>query len=263
MSWSAKQYVTFEQERSRPARDLLAALPPTDARQVIDLGCGPGNSTELLAARFPGAAISALDSSADMLAAARVRLPAVSFTLADIGQWCRQKQGGDGHARYDVMLANAVLQWLPSHATLLPALLARLAPGGSLALQMPDNLDEPAHGLMRAVAADGPWASRLAPAAEARSTRHDAQWYYGVLHPACAKVTVWRTTYYHPMAGGASDIVEWFKGAGLRPYLDLLDQAEQARFLDRYRQAVSLTYPALPDGSVLLPFPRLFVIATS
>lgn len=259
MSWSAKQYVTFEEERSRPARDLLAALPRTDAQRVIDLGCGPGNSTELLAARFPGAAISALDSSSDMLAAARARLPAVSFTQADIAHWC----GQDSKAHYDVILANAVLQWVPSHATLLPALLARLAPGGSLALQMPDNLDEPAHYLMREIAAEGPWSARLAQAAEARATRHDAQWYYGVLHPACAKLTVWSTTYYHPMAGGASDIVEWFKGAGLRPYLDALDQAAQARFLERYQQALSLAYPALPDGSVLLPFPRLFIIATA
>lgn len=255
MSWSAKQYVTFEEQRNRPIHDLLAALPPTRARAVMDLGCGPGNSTELLAARFPEATVSALDSSADMLAAAAKRLPGIRFELADVSAW-------PDPGPYDVILSNAVLQWVPDHATLLPALMTKLAPGGSLAIQMPDNLEEPAHQLMREIAADGPWVDKLAGATRARSVRHDAHWYYGTLQQACARLDVWRTVYYHPLAGGATDVVEWFKGSGLRPFLDPLGESERGAFLARYKTAVKDAYPALPDGSVLLPFPRLFIVAT-
>src|SRR5882757_5622518 len=165
MSWSARQYVQFEDERTRPVRDLLAALPAIDARRVIDIGCGPGNSTELLAARFTGAAVSGLDSSADMVAAARRRLPGLRFDLADVEGWAYESDAG---APFDVILANAVLQWVPDHARLFPALAAKLTPGGAFAVQMPDNLGEPAHRLMREIAADGPWAAKLTAAAAAR-----------------------------------------------------------------------------------------------
>jgi len=142
LSWSAKQYVAFEDERTRPVRDLLAALPPIDAHSVIDLGCGPGNSTEVLAACYPQASVSGIDSSSDMIEAARRRLPRIRFAVEDLQAW---KDAGP----FDVILANAVLQWVAHHESLLPALTAKLAPGGALALQMPDNLDEPAHRLMR------------------------------------------------------------------------------------------------------------------
>jgi trans-aconitate 2-methyltransferase len=127
---------------------------------------------------------------------------------------------------------------------------------------MPDNLDEPAHRLMREIADDGPWAGKLAGAAQARTKRHDANWYYRALRPACAKVDVWRTTYYHPLAGGPKAVVEWFKGSGLRPFLDPLSDDERTAYLDRYSTAVGDAYPTLPDGAVLLPFPRLFIVAT-
>ena len=158
MTWSAKQYVTFEDERTRPARDLLAAIPTPEARSVVDIGCGPGNSTELLVERFPGAKVQGLDSSADMIDAARKRLPQLQFEVADIDKWADE-------GPFDVIFANAVLQWVPDHATLLPALAGKLAQGGSLAIQMPDNLNEPSHRLMREVAANGPWVSKLADAA--------------------------------------------------------------------------------------------------
>ncbi|MDB5774008.1 MAG: tam [Herbaspirillum sp.] len=255
MTWSAKQYVTFEEERTRPVRDLLAAVPTTQARSVVDIGCGPANSTELLAARFPEAVVSGLDSSADMLAAARKRLPHIRFEQVDIEAW-------NDPGQYDVVLANAVLQWVPDHRALLPKLIAKLAPNGSLAVQMPDNLDEPAHRLMRETAAGGPWAGKLTAAAQARTTRHDADWYYRELRPLCARLDVWRTTYYHPLAGGADAVVEWFKGSGLRPFLDPLDDGERTAYLNRYRTEVGNAYPALADGTVLLPFPRLFIVAT-
>jgi trans-aconitate 2-methyltransferase len=251
--WHAKQYVMFENERTRPVRDLLAAVPTADVKTAVDIGCGPGNSTETLAARVPGAEVSGMDSSPDMIAAARQRLPQFRFDVSDIATW-------DAPRPYDLILANAVLQWVPDHERLFPSLVGKLAPGGSLAVQMPDNLDEPAHRLLREIAADGPWAHKLKGVE--RTMRYGAEWYYALLEPLCARVDVWRTVYHHPLAGGADAVVEWFKGSALRPFLAELDDAEQAAFLGRYREAIAAAYPALADGTVLLPFPRLFMVAT-
>ena len=253
MTWSAAQYVKFEDERSRPVADLLAALPTTPVATAVDLGCGPGNSTALLLRRWPGADVVGLDSSPDMIAAARARLPNVRFETADIAAWAPS-------ACFDLILSNAALQWVPDHERLFPALMDKVAPGGSLAVQMPDNLDEPTHRLMRAVAADGPWAARLAGAATTRTARHAADWYYALMRPHATRVDVWRTTYFHPLAGHAA-IVEWLRGSGLRPFLDRLDADDRPAFLDHYLAAIIEAYPALPDGTVLLPFPRLFIVA--
>jgi trans-aconitate 2-methyltransferase len=143
----------------------------------------------------------------------------------------------------------------------LPRLVERLAPGGALAVQMPDNLDEPAHRLMREVAADGPWADKLASSSAARAPLDGAAWYYDLLRPLCSKVDLWRTTYYHFLRGGAEAVVEWFKGSGLRPFLEPLNATERAAFLGRYTAAIAGAYPPAADGGVLLPFPRVFLTA--
>ena len=253
MSWSAAQYVKFEEERTQPVRDLMAHAPNLDARRAADLGCGPGNSTAVLRERYPKAAIIGVDSSPDMIEAARNRLPDVSFEVADIVEW-----RGSG---FDVILANAVIQWIPDHETLLPGLIARLPAGGSLAVQTPDNLDEPSHRLMREVAADGPWAGKLAVASKARAARRSAEWYFRLLRAHAPRVDVWRTTYFHPLAG-ARAIIEWVKGTGLRPFIDPLDPAEREAYLACYEAAMAEAYPTEADGTVLLPFPRLFFVAT-
>lgn len=251
MTWSAQQYARFEGERTRPVRDLVAAIPRDDARTAVDLGCGPGNSTEVLAARYPMATVRGLDSSDDMIRAARARLPGIGFDVADIAEW-------RAPAPVDVILANASLQWLTDHATLYPRLVAQLAEGGCLAVQTPDNLTEPAHRIARDLAAQPPWSAKLAHVTH--PDRHEAAWYYAMLKPLCAHVDMWRTTYFHPLQGHDA-IVEWFKGSALRPYLALLDAEEQRAFLVEYRQGVAAAYPLLADGTVLLPFPRLFVVA--
>jgi trans-aconitate 2-methyltransferase len=255
MSWSAKQYTTFENERTRPPRDLLTAVPTLNVQRAVDLGCGPGNSTELLADRYPGAVVTGLDSSADMIAAARKRLPKLQFDVADLQHWTDE-------GPFDVILSNAVMQWIPDHAALFPQLVTKLAPGGSLAIQMPNNLEEPAHRAMRALAADGPWAGKLAEAATARTATYHADWYYDLLQPHCTRVDVWQTTYYHVLTGGVDAVVEWFKGSGLLPFLAPLDPGEKAAFLTQYRALVAEGYRTLPSGVVLLPFPRLFIVAT-
>lgn len=254
MTWSAAQYVKFEQERTRPVRDLVARIPNAEIVSAADIGCGPGNSTEILRERYPAARIVGIDSSPDMIKAARGRLRDIAFEVAEIREW-RPKESPD------VILANAVLQWIPDHEALLPALIAKLKPGGALAVQMPDNLDEPAHRLMREVAAEGPWAAKLATASAARAPSPGAAWYYELLRPLCSKVDLWRTTYNHLLRGGAEAVVEWFKGSGLRPFLEPLNTVEYAAFLERYTAAIAKAYPRLADGSVLLPFPRLFLTA--
>jgi trans-aconitate 2-methyltransferase len=254
MSWSAAQYVKFEEERTRPVRDLVQRIPNETAARAADLGCGPGNSTEVLRERYKGAEIVGIDSSQDMIEAARKRLPDIAFEVADIAGW--RAEG------LDVILANAVIQWIPGHETLLPALIDKLAAGGSLAVQTPDNLDEPSHRLMREIAADGPWAAKLADTGKARAESREAEWYFRLLRPHARHVDVWRTTYYHPLAGGASAVVEWLKGTGLRPFLEPLEGAEREAFLARYEAAIAVAYPAEADGTVLLPFPRLFFVAT-
>jgi trans-aconitate 2-methyltransferase len=252
MTWSAKQYSMFEQQRTRPVRDLVAAIPDGDVRSAVDLGCGPGNSTEVLAERFPKALVTGMDSSDDMLVDARKRLPTLNFELADIGVW-------NPAQKFDVILANASLQWLPDHATLYPHLVNQLTEGGTLAVQTPDNLDEPAHRLAREIAADGPWAAKIG--AVKHNERHTASYYFELLSKHCSTVDVWRTTYHHPLAGSAA-VVEWFKGSALRPFLAPLTDSEKSAFLDEYLARITQAYPALADGTVLLPFPRLFIIAT-
>ncbi|CAN5799654.1 trans-aconitate 2-methyltransferase [soil metagenome] len=252
MTWSAKQYSTFERERTRPVMDLVAALPATDVKLAVDLGCGPGNSTEVLAARFPDAKVIGMDSSDDMLVNARERLPDIRFELADIATWNPPES-------FDVILANAALQWVPDHRTLYPRLASKLAPGGRLAIQTPDNLGEPAHKLALEVAADGPWAAKIG--AVEHPPRHGAQFYYELLQPHCTELDIWRTTYFHKLAGPAA-IVEWFKSTALRPFTGPLDEPERTEFLAHYLEAITKAYPTLPSGEVLLPFPRLFIVAT-
>jgi trans-aconitate 2-methyltransferase len=252
--WNAAAYSRFEAERTRPARDLLAAVALDAPARVVDLGCGPGNSTALLVDRFGADPVTGVDSSPDMLAKARARLPGVRFEAADIGAW---RTG----APVDLLYANASLQWLPGHEALFPRLAAMLALGGVLAVQMPDNLDEPSHVAMRRVAEMGPWRDRLADAAAARARILTPRRYVEALDPLCVSVDVWRTTYHHRLEG-VDAIVDWFRTSGLRPYVDPLPKDERAAFLAAYREEIAPAYPAFGDGSVLLAFPRLFIVAT-
>jgi trans-aconitate 2-methyltransferase len=249
--WNPALYSRFEDERTRPAAELLARVPLDAPRNVVDLGCGPGNSTELLVGRFPTARIVGTDSSQAMLATARQRLPQLSFEQGDIAEWAPTEP-------VDLAYANASLQWVSDHERLLPRLLSALAPGGVLALQMPDNLDEPSHRLMRDTAA----ALLGTPADDDDKHRArilSAQQYYDLLAP-CADVDVWRTTYYHRMDDAAA-IVQWLRATGLKPYLDPLTPELQAQFLAEYQRRIEVAYPARADGKRLLAFPRLFIVA--
>jgi trans-aconitate 2-methyltransferase len=251
--WSAQQYLKFEDERTRPPRDLLAQVPLDRAQRVADLGCGPGNSTELLVQRFPAAKVVGVDSSPDMLRQARERLPGCTFVEADLVTW-------KPDAWFDLLFANAVFQWVPDHPAVLKRLLAALPPGGVLAVQMPDNTDEPALALMREVGGKGAWATALTDANAARDELPRLGDYYDLLRPHATRLDMWVTTYIHVMASAAA-IVEWFKGSALRPYLSALSPDLRKPFLENYTAAIAEAYPAHRDGKSLLPFPRFFLLA--
>ncbi|HVW92370.1 MAG TPA: trans-aconitate 2-methyltransferase [Devosia sp.] len=249
--WSPATYLKFEDERTRPARDLLAQVPLERVGRAIDMGCGPGNSTELIAARFPEADIIGLDSSPAMLAEARQRLPKLRFETADAASWVPE---GD----VDLVFANAIYQWVPGHLEQLPKVLAALRPGAVLAVQMPDNLGEPSHQMMRETAAEGPWAARLRDAA--RSPLPPVRRYYDALKPFASRLDIWHIDYNHALADAAA-IVDWVKGTGLRPFVDPLSPEEREAFLGAYLERIAAGYPPLSDGKVLLRFPRLFIVA--
>jgi trans-aconitate 2-methyltransferase len=249
-SWDDEQYLKFADQRTRPARELLARVPLAAARRVLDLGCGPGNSTALLRERWPDAQLTGVDSSAEMLERARADQPDIEWIEADAGSF-------DPEEPVDVLFSNALLQWLPAHDVLVPSLLARVRPGGVLAFQVPRNFSEPSHRLMRET--PGPWASRTA-AVRPRSPVESPSFYYDLLAPNARSVDIWQTTYEHVMAD-ATAIVDWVKGTGLRPYLDVLAPEERSTFLDAYTRGIDAVYPPRCDNLRLFSFPRLFVVA--
>lgn len=250
--WNSGLYLKFEEERTRAARDLLARVPYCETRLIYDLGCGPGNSTELLTRSFQGAAVVGVDKSDNMLAVARARVPRARFVKDDIARWRPP-------APADLIFANATLHFLPDHRSLIRTLLDSLPPGGRIAVQMPNNTHELSHAAMRMVAADGPWADRLVPVAKSLTVIGQADEYYDLFAPLCRSVDIWQTIYIHPL-DGPDGVVEWFAGSGLRPFLDLLSREESRDFLDRYRDRLAQAYPRQPDGKVLLRYPRLFFV---
>lgn len=252
-SWDSTQYLKFEAERTRPCRDLIAAIPLRAPARIIDLGCGPGNSTAALAARWPEASLTGIDSSSAMLDQARADYPQITWAEGDIATWAADTP-------FDLVFSNAALQWVPDHATLYPHLFAQVAPGGALAIQVPANIDATAHSLMRELAASPRW-SPYFPAPVREWHAHPAEFYYDTLSPLTPHLDLWYTDYQHILAGPAA-IAEWYRGTGLRPFLaPLPDDAARETFIADYIEGLTLRFPVRPDGRVLFPFRRLFVIA--
>ena len=251
--WSAEQYLKCEDERTRPSRDLLAQIPLCYLHQIVDIGCGPGNSTELLVRRWPNATVIGIDTSAEMLRQARERLPQVTFIETNVAHWVPP----DGT---DLLFGNAIFQWVPGHLKQLQRLLGKLVPGGVLAVQLPDSLSEPAHVLMREVATQGPWARQLAEKARVRDELPTAGGYYDALSPFCARIEIWHTIYNHVL-DDAAGIVEWVKGTGLRPFLEMLETPERKDYVAEYTARVAAAYRPQADGKVLFRFPRIFIVA--
>lgn len=254
--WDPAQYDRFEAERDRAALDLLVRLPADlDPRVIHDLGCGTGRHAALLKRRWPDAAVHGLDRDPAMLETCRARPEDVSWVEGDVSTW-----SSDGPV--DLIFANASLHWAPNHAALFPRLASHLSGGGVLAVQMPIQTGTRHHQVVADVASDGPWAARLAPFAGPQRPLLAAEAYHDALSPVCEEIDLWSTTYLHELHGPAP-VLEWLKGAGLRPHLAALaDEPELSRaFLSRLGAALSDAFPVRASGAVLLPFPRLFLVA--
>ena len=252
MSWNPDIYMKFANERTRPAMELLARVPSSAPERVIDLGCGPGNSTALLAARWPEAEIEGLESSPEMLAKAREFGVRATWIPGDVESWSPA-------AACDIVFSNATLHWISDHRRLLPRLMNHVADGGALAFQVPRNFDAPSHVLMREVAAAGPWAEKLTNARQVNVLTPDA--YFDILAPLARTVDVWETTYLHVL-DGEDPVLAWVSGTGLRPFVQPLDADDRAAFLAQYGARLREAYPRRAGGKTLLPFQRLFVVAT-
>lgn len=252
-TWNPAQYLKFQNERTQPCRDLVARIALDHPQRIVDLGCGPGNSTEVLAARWPDAGITGVDSSAEMIRTAREKFPQGDWQEGDISSWLAREAA-------DLIFSNAALNWVSDHARVIPHLFAQVAPGGALAWQVPANIDAPAHALMRKVAASAVWSAHF-PETVRKWFVHEPSFYYDLLAPQAARVDIWLTDYLHVMESPAA-IVEWYKGTGLRPFLEkLAASADQERFLADYLAEIEAVYSPQPDGRVLFAFRRMFVIA--
>ena len=252
MAWDPTQYLTFAGPRLRPALDLIAQIPLAAPKRVVDLGCGAGNVTQVLKDRWPEAEVRGVDNSPEMLAKARAAHPTIAWEEADVGRWTPD-------APYDLVFANAALQWLSDHKTLFPRVAGMVAKGGALAVQMPRNYNAPSHVMMREAAKDGPWEKKLANVRPDDPTG-DPQFYYDLLSPLAASLDMWETEYCMIMEG-ENPVAEFTKGTWLGALLAALDEPDRTNYENAYRARILKAYPKRPDGKTLFPFRRLFIIA--
>lgn len=255
-AWDPDRYLQYADERGRPFVDLLARVPAETPRVVVDLGCGPGNLTALLADRWRGAHVTGVDSSEEMIAAAR-EIDGITWEVADLRRWARP----DALALVspvDVLVSNATLQWLPDHLELMPRLVDRLAPGGWFAFQVPGNFGEPSHTIRSDIADRAPYAEHVRGVAVPAS--HEPADYLRVLVDLGCEADVWETTYFHVLTGD-DPVFDWVSGTGARPTLQALPQGLRGDFEDEFRALLRQAYPADPSGRVVMPFRRIFAVA--
>jgi trans-aconitate 2-methyltransferase len=248
-SWDPAQYERYSAERNRPAIDLISQIGGKPA-EIWDLGCGSGSVTRMLAKKWPAAIVHGLDSSEEMLAQAR-RIHGIDWVLEDLTDWTPPSP-------IDLLFSNAALQWLGDHENLFPRLADAVAPGGTLAVQMPRNFGEPLHTLLAETARAPAWrhlAERLTrpiPVAE-------PAFYHRMLRSRFETLDIWETSYLQVL-GGPDPVADWARGTAARPYLDALGEAAED-FMADYAARLRVAYPPLEDGTTLFPFNRLFVLA--
>jgi trans-aconitate 2-methyltransferase len=251
--WNPSQYLRFEAERTRPSVDLAARIDVAEPRAIVDIGCGPGNSTRVLRQRWPRSSILGLDSSPAMIERARTEQPGEEWRVSDAAAF-------DSREAYDVVFSNAALQWIPDHASLVPRLLGAVRTDGALAVQVPQFASMPIHVAIESVARSAKWDAYTAACA-GNFTYHDAEFYYDLLCPAAARIDLWETYYFHVLPSSRA-IVDFIRSTGMKPYLDALpDDLSKREFEDEVLAEVERAYPPRADGKALFPFDRLFFIA--
>jgi len=255
MAWNPEQYLKFKEYRNKPIADLLGHVALEDPKRIIDIGCGPGNSTRFLAQRWPQAEIIGLDSSKEMLETAAQALPQVKWAEADAS--------GDlsSFGMFDLVFSNAALQWMPDHERLIPKLFGMLNPGGVLAVQMPQNRNSPLQQALRSLVANETWSVKLPERRPLTYAPNAAAYYYDILSKLPCAFEIWRTHYCHVL-DSHEDILEWYKGTGLSPYLSQLNATDQEAFLADVLECAKPLYPVQADGKVLFEFERLFFAAS-
>ncbi len=254
-AWDANLYLKFGDERTQPAIDLVSRVNLEAPQSIIDIGCGPGNSTAVLRARWPRARLIGLDSSPDMIEAAHKDFPGGEWLVGDAAQWA-----ATAPTTHDLVFSNAALQWVPGHDALIPGLFSRVKPGGALAFQMPSRAYSTIHQLILEVADEPEWMQRMG-AARQGFTLERPGFYYDLLSGAASKLDIWETEYCHVMPDRDA-IVQWVSGTAVRPFLEALDsESERQRFIVELSARVEQAYPLQQDGKVLFPFRRLFVVA--
>lgn len=251
-TWDPAQYLKWSDQRLRPAVDLLQRVPLATPARVVDLGCGTGNVTALLRARWPDARVTGIDGSPAMLERARASDPGVDWQEADVAAWTPS-------TAVDVLFSNATLHWLDDHARLFPRLLAAVAPGGALAVQMPRNFGEPSHTSIHDLAREPRWRDRLEKLVRPEPTKRP-EFYWDLLAPRVRTLDVWETVYTQALTGD-NPVADFVKGSWLKQFLDVLDAADRGVFEAAYRARVARAYPPRTDGTTLFPFRRLFIVA--
>lgn len=252
--WNSEQYLKFGNERTQPSVDLVNRINIDSPQRIVDIGCGPGNSTAVLAARFKDAYILGADNSPSMLDTAKKAYPDLDFKLCDAS--CDLPELGDG---FDIVFSNACIQWVPNHHKLLREMMALLRPGGVLAVQIPLQYEQLIFKIIHEVSSREKWSSRLAVARTFYNLKQTE--YFDLLAEISSDFSMWETIYYHRLKSH-DDIIEWYRGTGLRPYLDLLAKEEQREFESDILAEVIRQYPVQKNGEVIFRFPRLFFIAS-
>ena len=251
--WDPEQYLRFEHERTQPSIDLVARVPLEDPKAIIDVGCGPGNSTQILRKRWPLAEIVGLDKSEKMIERARLDHPDQTWIVGDASTLALDR-------KYDLVFSNAAIHWVPDHHRLLSRLFGIVEKDGILAIQVPANYESPLYKIIQNVAKSGKW-GRFTSGAEGTITYHTAEYYYNELAPLTKDIVLWETTYYHILKSH-QDLVAWYKSTAMKPFLESLPtDGDRAEFEQSVLSDCVKQYPLQSDGRVLYPFKRLFFIA--
>jgi len=252
--WNSGQYLMFENERTQPAIDLINRICLDNPRKIIDIGCGPGNSTKVLAEKFFDAYILGVDNSPNMIETAQANHPSLDFKICDVGNDLSKLGKG-----YDIVFSNACIQWIPNHRELLTKLIGLLKVGGILAIQMPMNYEEPIHKIICEISTNKKWKSEFNDPREFYNMKQVE--YFDLLSEISSDFSIWETTYYHKLKSHG-DIMEWYRGTGLRPYLNALSEDKKKSFEEDVFQRIVEEYPSQKNGDIIFRFPRFFFIAT-